>query len=1419
MLDEPRACDLKQWVLKWEYRDALHDKDQFAGFCNNFHQVFDSLSDEMVNDKVRLVLTDTLGIWIVRAKQVVEVAKTNGDIDSYGLWLAKLQDSLLTEDNCTFIFQYLIDFWSDGGPALTNSLETVLKRLLQILKLVYRENLAQLLHKWVSQILSLSHTLKPLYCVLEMLAPEIGAPMVFEKDPKFVEKSLESMHTEQLISPVSKCLVSLLVNCYPAPDKNGDLDQWFELWEGPIMQNFHSDVMRERIQIFILTPLFKFTPATVFERFVRRNFDETSPFLVPILKVGQELSLEEEPFGNDKLISKKFLECLLQDDTFKLSAFELLTYSPKRSQKIKTYVFDIVRRNLQVFFLDVHLKMRNDFHSAFKKFIDRVRDSTYSLNRDAEKLRIKSRFPDEEAEKRQSIKDAHQFLIWLLKFLMKQLAPGSQYPRKSLACKVLKTLLASGLDKSIDEKHITNKQTMTYPFSIRISHDEVLCRVLCDRLSDNYSDVRQSCFDLLVIASSRKDGQRGTISGLSKDELSHRAYEMLKIYRDCDAGAKILELLFCISSEHSVVVIKLMSVLSEKIRRAQEDFFEEIRTPVSGLFAAIALLLKDFEFKQSSQFSQEIINKSIELVSDNWNTVKKVLCEDVFEVQADQNASELGKLYEDTVINYAFRSVKESATLIGALVTSAPLNRDQISKCGSILFSQLLAIRHSGAFQSIIPSFGVCCECCAKVLPEQLDLWLKESLEIMGSRNKLITRRSGGIPYVLSNIVASAVNEGNTKIFTIAFERLVAIAERPVVEHEEEVDLPQVNAFNCIKVFFIDPALSQQCLEYINLCFELCTRHFTSHLWSLRNCSVMLFTALQNRLFGKVGKSVSARLFFARHKGVRETLLKLLESSVDAALEVLNESQATNQKSRWQIESIFLVLTVLSRMKSTPGYEGLQPFRVQINRCLSSKTWKLRELASKTLPLLTNDYFCEAKELWSNESLALTNQNKLHGNLMAIKELLSLVSDEETLQRVFSHLSSQLIRRVDLLVIKNPSFTTANAFVEVLDIVLKSFDGVDSDELSQVIHMLGTHFLNLNSEYHVDGTRQILLTSMFGILLHYEDDKHKEILQLLGLSSDYFEVQIAAAKFMSTGSFMNFTASHVVEDTIIELINDDKTWSYVKSYFVKALGDRTQKISSETWFKLIDSGCGDKLVAACLENLGPVTTPDDNCYWDLIGQFARDDSPLDLRLAALRSLILFTEKNGSPEALFHIYRYLSDDEEELRIIAAQFLNENFLDLRGGPATIVPSKAADLFLDVFLLTFPSSTVQNLASAFIKDLFGEFSLRFNSNEQGVLFELESDNQFRNLTDEGLRLVRLIKSTAGSEIISRKYIDMVAQQLKDDRAQDGFLGWGSDPTNFAKLCIARYFAEGIDCSLDGLMRSRNCHPLIQEFLPENI
>lgn len=1381
-----------------------------------FRFLFQQLKES--NDKTRLVIVDSLAIWFLRVNQFLN-NKKKWDVSSLS---QLLKDDLLTFTNCHFIFDYVIDFWNDGSNALLNALRDLFHKFLIVLKLIYdKTKLNELFIQWMDQIMEISSTLRVQYYLIETLAVDTDMVHILEKRPDFIRESLELMSFESLSSPIGKCLVHLLINIYQfhfSSDINR-INDWYGFWKDDTMYYLHLHKYTKPLKLYLLTPLFKQMPSNVFSDFITHlntNSKQADPsILLSLLKIGQELDINNEPFHNNELVSIFTLETFLDNDEFKLPTFELLTFNKKKSKRIQPYILEIIKSRLHNFLTDVTLETRNYFESSFKSFILRIRDSCYSLQRDVTKLQKANKFPQEQEDKLKQIDEYKKFIIWLFQYLKMELVPGIQYQRCLMSLNLIAILINSGVDSYIAAKDVDKENKRSWPFNLTILNDTTLLRLLIDNLISPVNDIRKSVKILLSQSYNSDLSVKKTLhSMINEDTLLKKATQNMNAYQNTEAGATIEKFLFDISENQLQLIKDQLTLLQLENDKTEKNPIGNAVNNISGFYTSLTMFFNSLDIESySKETIENILKESLTEIMKSWNISKELMCHDSSDGLLPNKYLQ-SPISDQIITSYAFRTVKEMSKMLEVIINSYTLTQEQLVAIGDLLISQLSTIRHSGCFQAVLPTFRTFCVRCRFVAPGQLKKWLDEILNSLEVKTQHITRRSGGLPFLITNILATETSKDRPEL-KLVFDKFLNILKTVSdMAHQDKLDLPQITAFNCIKAIFIETKLSEACTPYFPSALEYSLKYFKSDIWALRNCSLMLFTSLQNRIFGKLGKNISARLFFTKYAGIDEMLLQILRNSIENGNE--------NEKD---MESTILVLSILMCLKQTPGYNGLNPFIMEVVKCLGNKNWKIRDMAARTIAAVVDDTHVDMLPLM--EQCSIKDQNKLHGHLMAIKSIL-LLDHHHHLPTKLDEVVKLVINNTIEYIKINPSFVTAKACLEV---ILLIFDNpqldIPMDSKNNVISTIGNYFVkNFDVDTGIDGSRGLCLATALEFLFKYEHKDNTNSLIQLGLESNRYEVQFEAIKYVEeNGSTLTGDEDlNSISEKLSDLLLKKETLVTLKPAIIKAI--RTISITQmkfDNLVKVFQESNSEACKLAAIESLGDCveTMGHVNEVWTIVQNYFSDSTNERFRMAVLNCLINCFKKISDVKVIMQICSFLQDDDSDIRKVAAGYLNgyiEGANALQRTSDTIARTIGCKI-----IKNFNSSDITDISIKQIKAFFLENDIYSHKEEFEGLFEREKDNQFRNDVEQNIRWISLIKGcSTGENSNTVSFVDEEKRKLVDylesNKIVDEPLGWMHSGDVLSRIIVLRQLISTFEhdqlSNFDTHLTQHKAHPLVFEY-----
>ncbi len=153
---------------------------------------------------------------------------------------------------------------------------------------------------------------------------------------------------------------------------------------------------------------------------------------------------------------------------------------------------------------------------------------------------------------------------------------------------------------------------------------------------------------------------------------------------------------------------------------------------------------------------------------------------------------------------------------------------------GQLSLTQLGELRHRGAFSTVSLTFAACCTACAqsgnpRLIQKQKE-WYKEALACMAQNASTLTRRSAGLPAMITGILAPYPNGD---FFNDVIMDLQAIADGPITydPRSENAPLPQVHALNCLKDIFTDARFGTSTEAHIADTMGIAASSLESHMY------------------------------------------------------------------------------------------------------------------------------------------------------------------------------------------------------------------------------------------------------------------------------------------------------------------------------------------------------------------------------------------------------------------------------------------------------------------------------------------------------------------------------------------------------------------------------------------------------------
>ncbi|KAF2657203.1 hypothetical protein K491DRAFT_756956 [Lophiostoma macrostomum CBS 122681] len=729
----------------------------------------------------------------------------------------------------------------------------------------------------------------------------------------------------------------------------------------------------------------------------------------------------------------------------RLTSLYLSIFSSAVTRPIANGVFKSLKRNLVHLHTDTDANFRKELLSHITRLFDRLRGSTATLAKIymIDTARVAGRLPVStyvvrsgrhilHHTLRNPLVEPFDFILWYIQFLTLELRSTSSYQRRITALRSLTIILKSGLDPTIPNRHLSKSAQgqLRWAHGLRVSNGRLM-RSLLDLVLDPFDDIRTASADILEICLDSLPVQEQVPALVALPQFIRRAEGlMVRTGRadQADGVARAYALQFSQCNDNLpfalethpeqcwtkvAVVSGLIEQLEETIGVAQRDLSAAVNgRPVHGIFAALRYIFDQSTFyvdivaqaENEIRFWKDVHSRIHTCFRQLWSCVWHVLCADAPEGHVPDEIDEEANIDTKEILSYSWRALKEASLLLRSIISNAPLgdgiralvNCEQAESAGRLCFVQLAELRHRGAFSTVAQTFAACCRRFARAEQGALNrlpkIWYQETFLCIQAKSTSITRRSAGLPSLMTGILAAEAQPGGA-LFARAMKDLILEASVDAQHSNiEESRLPQVHALNCIKEFFMTSKLSAVSEAHIAQGLELAARTLNSKIWPIRNCSLMLFKALIERLLGsdeaqdwkEQDRNSTSRFSYQSYP----TLSGILTDLLDPSGPLKRSMESTSNNSPMDLhgaEGVFPALQIL-RQATPPEFH--RPAMMELITCLlDSPHWHLRDMAARTLVSLhhTDELYDGILKLLSSLD---ASQNSRHGSLLALKYML-----------------------------------------------------------------------------------------------------------------------------------------------------------------------------------------------------------------------------------------------------------------------------------------------------------------------------------------------------------------------------------------------------------------------------------------------
>ncbi|KAL8949925.1 MAG: hypothetical protein Q9222_004014 [Ikaeria aurantiellina] len=755
-------------------------------------------------------------------------------------------------------------------------------------------------------------------------------------------------------------------------------------------------------------------------------------------------------------------------------ALALVLHSSSPKEPFKKTILSSMRHVLPFYHEEVDPKNRQENLASIKKFCIRLAGSLRALRRhdaDSKSSTLSSGQDSRplDATKRsipvtQTYARHLVFFAWYWRFLTQELSSTASYQRHIMALKVIGILLLTDLDHgsmSNDFKSLAGSEINQPEFS----RDELLTS-LFDLVLDSFDDVRESAVSILQILP----------KVLYPKRLFERSSTILSTPRVCqDSGESVP------SGTHEAYVTRTLHRaavrMKETARADHADGFGQLEQYVKAAQADILLAVKKASLHghliaaryqiirhnrpanlpildtEQLQIWQDIIERLLKIADDVWRAVQDILCADApegYEIHA-QDDQVVGT---KDLLSYCWRALKESSTLLDSMLAGykhTPMAKafgyHHYREFGELAFTQLENLRHRGAFSTVSQTFAVCCIRCAQSEDSRtqalLDEWYQKSLLCIRERSSALTRRSAGLPAMITGIMLARIG---TNFFDNVIRELQRIADASYdgVCRDNDVQIPQVHAFNCLKDIFTDGRFDSSVGKHMSASLELAARGLESNSWAIRNCGLMLMKALITRLNAGVNtsssKATSSRrrlstVVYDKHQSLPDLILRLLSPKAAVQTESPQAMGTLSETLLLQAQFVFPALEMIEQSGIPNQY------RAEIHQAvwshLEGPAWPIRDKAAKALSYLPDSEDI-GPEVECCLQLPWQTQNALHGRFMYLRYLVHRLhwDTKDTLRSVMC----QTLNQFNSMISRNPCPITRASYTAFMADVIGAWE-------------------------------------------------------------------------------------------------------------------------------------------------------------------------------------------------------------------------------------------------------------------------------------------------------------------------------------------------------------------------------------------
>ncbi|GMG25342.1 unnamed protein product [Aspergillus oryzae] len=597
-----------------------------------------------------------------------------------------------------------------------------------------------------------------------------------------------------------------------------------------------------------------------------------------------------------------------REHSIRIAALSLLITAPATTKPVSSATIRAILKGLP----SMHSESadpyaRGEILSLIRKLIPRLKGGILSEHESLAEANVSNskrhppKFARDDSETQKCLKE-------YLDLLKDDLRPTASYPRHIMALKTLIHLLESGLDARY-AGHIAAKQVgnvTKWRLNMDIFEPSLL-RLLVDLLLDPYEEVRATSLTLLNLFP-----QDVLLSGYlrSRSNGKHEKPQLVDALNRAEQLASNTS-----RADHADTVARLYHI-----------------------------------------FFTAADDSSSKVAGSWWETKQGVV--DTLLKKLEEKLSLAGGLFNSSMRDAPLHGY------VSALRTYGPtgelgLTKSDFEMIGVASFTQLAELRHRGAFSTVSQTFATCCLRCGQSSDPEIASLPHNWYQVTSK----LTRRSAGLPALATGILSS--NPGG-QLFQEVIKELLEISHLPVQQDDDnqEMELPQVHALNCLKEIFTNTKVAA---------------HTEPFIMPALNLSAEQLGGTGLGFGGNSGSEPGGRISFQKYPGLIQLLSDLLSSS--------NARNNAEQGDHAMVtERVFPALELIAE-KVPNVYDTDDAMLLELVReQLKSPVWGIREHAARVYASLLNrpDILKDIQTLLDTER-DLKSQDYLHGKALSIK--------------------------------------------------------------------------------------------------------------------------------------------------------------------------------------------------------------------------------------------------------------------------------------------------------------------------------------------------------------------------------------------------------------------------------------------------